>query len=91
MLIQLHEIILRGDDYGLSVVYINPRHIVSIRENVQMRQSLLENKMKLGLHNQAEFTDIVLSEGARAKSITVIGSPSEVQSKFFNVKKILKG
>ena len=91
MLVQLHEIIVRGNDYGLSVVYVNPRHIISLRENTQMKQSLLENKIKLGLHHPAEFTEVILSEGARTKSITVIGSPSEVQSKFFNIKKLLKG
>ena len=91
MLIQLHEIITRGDDYGLSVVYVNPRHIISLRENAQMRQNLIENRIKLGLNHHVEFTEITLSEGMKTKSITVIGSPSEVQSKFFSVKKLLKG
>lgn len=91
MLIQLHEVTSRGDSYGLSVVYVNPRHIISLRENARMRQSLLENKIKLGLNKYAEFTELTLSEGAETKSITVVGSPSEVQSKFFKVKQLLKG
>ena len=91
MLIQLHEVITRGSDYGLSVVYVNPRHIISLRENARMRQSLLANKIKLGLNKHAEFTEITLSEGSETKSITVVGSPSQVQSKFFSVKSLLKG
>ena len=93
MLINFVQIIkLDAVSYTLESVYINPKHIVLLKENKQCRDALTEGKINLPIDKHAEFTTIFISENSSTKEIVVVGSPSSVESKLFNKQKqILRG
>jgi hypothetical protein len=44
--------------YRITSIYVNPKHIVFMSEESQMRQELVEGKIDLGLDKNITFTKI---------------------------------
>tara|TARA_R110002073_G_scaffold159030_2_gene314280 strand:+ start:140 stop:418 length:279 start_codon:yes stop_codon:yes gene_type:complete len=92
MLIKLIEVKkeLRGGRPSLSEIYINCSHIVSVTEDNMANETLVNEVKNLGLIEGISFSKIIVTEGSRSKSLTVVGAPSEVYSKI-RKRQILKG
>ena len=90
MLIPVIRIIKAGPDYYLKEVFINPRKIVYMSEEVSFKRNLNEGKINLGLHPGTEFTKIKLNMSDHVEEIVVVGSPKTIEGKFYNVKKLLR-
>ena len=48
--------------YRITNIYVNPKHIVFMSEESQMRQELVEGKIDLGLDKNITFTKIKINE-----------------------------
>tara|TARA_R100001082_G_C4364516_1_gene161174 strand:+ start:3915 stop:4193 length:279 start_codon:yes stop_codon:yes gene_type:complete len=78
--------------YRITNIYVNPKHIVFMSEESQMRQELVEGKIDLGLDKNITFTKIKINESANFSEIIVVGTPEMIESKInTSTKKLLRG
>ena len=93
MLVKLIQIRKQhSGSYGLESIFINPAHIVLLRENQPFKQDLMEGKINLTIDKHVEFTTISLADKNQTKEIVVVGSPSTIEAKLFSKQKqILRG
>ena len=78
--------------YRIASIYVNPKHIVFMSEESQMRQELVEGKINLGLDKNITFTKIKINESANFSEIIVVGTPEMIESKInTSTKKLLRG
>ena len=78
--------------YRIASIYVNPKHIVFMSEEPQMRQELIEGKIDLGLDKNITFTKIKINESANFSEIVVVGTPEMIESKInTSTKKLLRG
>ena len=91
MLIELVEVkkSLNGS-YNVSKILLNPRHIVYIQEDFEMSQLLAEGKINLGFNKGVAFSKIKVNEKHRPLTITVVGSPEDIQSRL-SKRQVLRG
>ena len=93
-MIKLVQISKNADGrYSLSQVYVNPRHIIFMSENTNLKKLLSEGRMGLKLEKNLTFTKIKINENNDTTEISVVGSPESIESKIFNKSKrrILRG
>jgi hypothetical protein len=80
---------LEGEQFYLSEVSVNASQISFMTENVSLKNMLNEGKLNLNINKNADFTDLRLHN---SNEITVIGSPSMIESKILTSNKtLLKG
>lgn len=94
MLVELVEVKKKSDaHYALQKIYLNPKHIVYITEDSNMRTMIKENKINLGLVDGATFSKIKINHDQGTNNIIVVGSPEVIESKIFNnsKRKVLRG
>ena len=94
MLIKLIEI-QRGSKFSgysarLKEIYINPQHIISVSEEIESNEKLISEATSLGLSNKVSFSKVTIQDGTLSRSLTVVGTPSEIYKKLKN-KQILRG
>ena len=78
--------------YRITSIYVNPKHIVFMSEESQMRQELVEGKIDLGLDKNITFTKIKINESANFSEIVVVGTPEMIENKInTSTKKLLRG
>ncbi len=82
-----------GSVYQLQEVFINPNHIVYIRNAPWLKQALTEGQMPTGLDARQQFSTIHLSRGSTGIDITVVGDPTAVREKIDTVtaRELLQG
>jgi len=68
-------------NYFLSEVYINPNHIVCMREDESLKNKLERTDLPVGLDKRQTFTRLNLERGQSGVDITVIGSLEIIKSK----------
>ena len=96
MLVRLTEVcqntytVPTADDYTLREVFINPEHVIMIREESHMRQLNEEGKLPKNLNQNHKFTRLTINRGHPGTDIVVVGSP-DVIKKNLNKKQILRG
>ena len=92
MLVKLIEVRrgIRGGTTSLNEIYVNSAHIISVSEDVVANESLIKEAKNLGLVENVKFSKVVLSEGSQTRTLTVVGTPSEVHGKV-RKKQILRG
>jgi len=81
------------EQYTLHEVYINPSHVVAIREDERALQHLREGLMPSGLDARQGFTKLHLQRGQNGLDITVIGDPGVIETKMMTSMQrvLLKG
>lgn len=88
MLVKLVEIHKEpGERVRLDEVFVSKNAVTSIRSE---NGSIINEAIQLGVSEHAGFSRVTLNEGGMARTIIVIGSPSEVKTKL-GLKTILKG
>ena len=75
--------------YTLREVYVNPKHVVSLREENSYKQKLMEGEMPKDLDLRQGFTRVTLDRGQTGLDIVVIGLPGIIEAKLENGKKDL--
>ena len=78
--------------YRICSIYVNPKHIVFMSEESNMRKELVEGKINLGLDENIVFTKIKINESSSISEIIVVGDPELIESKInTSTKKLLRG
>ena len=97
MLVKLTEVCQRNtltsskQEYSLRDVFVNPEHVVMIREDSRLGQ-LNENKSLLpGMDGAHQFTKLTINRGQTGTEIVVIGSPQIVEEKLQQNAKLIRG
>ena len=82
----------QSGSYKLENIFVNPAHIVLLRENQPSKEDLMEGRINLSLDRQAQFTTISIADKNETKEIVVVGSPSTIEAKLFSKQKqVLRG
>ena len=97
MVVKLVEIfknsnVVKGAGYTLREIYINPEHVVCLREDTFTNRLLEEGKLPHALDDRQKFTKVQLNRGSVGLDIIVVGDPSLVENKLrVSQKQLLKG
>jgi hypothetical protein len=82
---------LAQSKYALREVFINPEHVVFLREDTVYKKILKEGYFK-DMDNRQSFTKIYMNRGQMGIDLVVVGSPNIVQEKLgLNKQQLLKG
>tara|TARA_Y100000310_G_scaffold74681_1_gene70923 strand:+ start:7490 stop:7804 length:315 start_codon:yes stop_codon:yes gene_type:complete len=84
---------LSRENYILREVFVNPAHVVCLREDGICKKLLMENRLLDDLDKNQSFTKVYLNRGQAGIELTVIGEPSSVQEKLglTTQKQLLRG
>jgi len=97
MVVKLVEIfknsnVVKGSGYTLREIYINPEHVVCLREDTFTGRLLEEGKLPQGLDDRQKFTKVQLNRGSVGLDVIVVGDPNIVENKLrISKKELLKG
>jgi hypothetical protein len=88
---RLSEGKLATKKYVLREIFINPEHIVCLREE-ETYKTMLEEGLFEDMDIRQSFTKIYLNRGQMGIDLVVIGSPDTIQEKLgLNKQQLLKG
>jgi|TARA_R110002124_G_scaffold200312_1_gene367053 hypothetical protein len=78
-------------DYTLREVFVNPEHVVMIREEARMRNISEQGLLPAGLDPEHQFTKLTINRGHTGTEIIVVGAPNVIESNLSRQKKLIKG
>jgi len=95
-LVKLTEVCQSGtlttkQGYSLREVFVNPEHVIMIREEARMRQLNEQGKLPDGLAQEHGFTKLTINRGHTGTEIVVVGLPSIVEKSLNQNKQVLRG
>lgn len=91
-MIKLVEVHKNLTGYHLGEVYINPKHVVAMRQDDRMLSVLREGKLPGGLDENQRFTKLYVDRGQSGIDITVVGELNHIKEKLgINNKTLLRG
>ena len=84
MLIRLTEVYGNGvipskPAYTLREVFVNPEHVVMIREEVKMQRLNEQGALPKELNSYHRFTKLTINRGHTGTEIIVVGAPEMVE------------
>tara|TARA_R110000824_G_scaffold189440_1_gene370893 strand:- start:1645 stop:1935 length:291 start_codon:yes stop_codon:yes gene_type:complete len=96
MLVKLTEVCNNGAVttnklYSLREVFINPEHVVMIREEKRMKELNESGKVASGLDQAHQFSKLTINRGQSGTEIIVVGSPELIETTLNNNKQLLRG
>ena len=96
MLVKLTEVctntaLTTSQDYLLREVFINPEHVVMIREEKRMKELNERGKLAEGLDDAHQFSKLIINRGQAGAEIIVVGSPQTIENTLKNGKQLLRG
>ena len=78
-------------EYSLQDVFINPEHVVMIREDSRLSQINESNALLPGMDKKHKFTKLTINRGQTGTEIIVVGSPQTIEEKLNQTKGIIRG
>ena len=95
-LVKLTEVCQNGalttrQDYTLREVFVNPEHVIMIREEARMQQLNEQGLLPEGLSNSHQFTKLTINLGHTGTEIIVVGAPSVIENSLNTNKELLRG
>ena len=78
-------------DYMLREVFVNPEHVVMIREEARMQQLNEQGLLANGLDPNHKFTKLTINRGQTGTEIVVVGAPHVIESSLNNRKRLIRG
>tara|TARA_B100000686_G_scaffold334987_1_gene403001 strand:+ start:730 stop:1020 length:291 start_codon:yes stop_codon:yes gene_type:complete len=96
MLVKLTEVCNNGAVttnklYSLREVFVNPEHVVMIREEKRMKELNERGKVAAGLDEAHQFSKLIINRGQAGTEIIVVGSPTTIENTLKNGKQLLRG
>ena len=67
--------------YTLREIFINPEHVVMIREEARMQQLKEQGALPEDLSDGHRFTKLTINRGHTGTEIVVVGAPSHIETK----------
>ena len=80
-MVKLVEVRQTLNKFSLKEIYVNPEHVVAIREDDRTAQSLREGKLPNGLSENQTFTRLYIDRGQAGLDVTVVGDVEMVREK----------
>jgi hypothetical protein len=96
-LVRLTEVCSNGacttqQDYTLKEVFINPDHVIMIREEARLKQLNEQGLINTALSEGHEFSKLTINRGNTGTEIVVVGAPNIIETMLNkNNKQILRG
>ena len=88
-LIEIHKVL---NEHRLREVYINPKHVVAMRQDDRMMNLLAEGSLPDGIDEAQTFTKLYVDRGNTGIDITVIGDLGSIKEKLgLDARSLLKG
>jgi|TARA_R110002020_G_scaffold15453_4_gene55002 hypothetical protein len=78
-------------DYTLREVFVNPEHVVMIREEARMRSLNEQGALVEGIDKSHRFTKLTINRGHTGTEIIVVGAPSIIEDSLNKQQQLLKG
>tara|TARA_R110002020_G_scaffold3888_1_gene17136 strand:- start:1986 stop:2276 length:291 start_codon:yes stop_codon:yes gene_type:complete len=96
MLVKLTEVCNNGAvttnrHYSLREIFVNPEHVIMVREESRMRELNENGKVAAGLDADHRFSKLTINRGQTGTEIIVVGSPEIVENTLKSTRKLLKG
>jgi hypothetical protein len=89
MIVKLIEVKNRGGRMTLEEVFVNSEQVVFVRPS---HEPINEGSYPEGLDKRTEFSKVYLDHGQNGLVLTVVGTPSTVESKINDLnRQLLKG
>ena len=81
----------KKSDYTLREVFINPEHVVMIREEARMQQLKEQGALPDDLAKDHRFTKLTINRGHTGTEIVVVGAPDIIEKSLNQNKKLIRG
>ena len=96
MLIRLTEVhhnttLTTKSEYTLREVFVNPEHVVMVREEHQIRSLNEQGMLTEGLDKKHRFSKLTIDKGTTGTDIVVIGDPVAIESALNKRSYVLRG
>lgn len=78
-------------DYTLREVFVNPEHVVMIREEGRMQQLNEQGVLPQTLSKSHRFTKLTINRGQTGTDIVVVGAPDIIENTLNQQKQLLRG
>ena len=78
-------------EYSLREVFVNPEHVVMIREDSNIQNLNEQGRLLEGLEPGHKFTKLTINRGHTGTEIIVVGCPHVVENTLNQKKGLLKG
>jgi hypothetical protein len=78
-------------DYTLREVFVNPEHVVMIREEDRMQQLNEQGNLPANLSTNHRFTKLTINRGHTGTEIVVVGAPDLIENTLNQQKTLLRG
>jgi len=78
-------------DYTLREVFVNPEHVVMIREESRMKQLNEQGVLPQDLSKNHRFTKLTINRGQSGTDIVVVGAPDIIENTLNQTKQLLRG
>ena len=89
---KLVEVYKKLTEYRLREVYVNPKHIVAMRQDDRMLSVLQEGNLPEELDHRQTFTKLYVDRGNAGIDITVVGDLKTIKEKLgLDGRSLLKG
>ncbi len=96
MLVKLTEIcqnntLTSNRDFTLREVFVNPEHVVMIREESRMQKLNEDGVLPTDLSKSHQFTKLTINRGQTGTEIIVVGSPEMVENTLNQKRTLIRG
>ena len=97
MLVRLTEVCQNNmltskkNNYTLREVFVNPEHVVMIREEARMQDLKEQGHLPEDLNNNHRFTTLTINRGQTGTEIVVVGAPDMIEQSLNQNKKLIRG
>jgi len=97
VLIKLTEVCTNGtyttnQKYLLREIFVNPEHVIMIREEKRMKQLNEAGELTSGLDPNHSFSKLTINRGHTGTEIVVVGAPEIIETTLNkNKKQVLRG
>tara|TARA_R110002073_G_scaffold133706_1_gene281183 strand:+ start:78 stop:353 length:276 start_codon:yes stop_codon:yes gene_type:complete len=89
---KLVEVYKSLTEYRIREIYVNPKHIVAMRQDDRMSSVLKEGKLPNELDNRQVFTKLYVDRGNTGIDVTVVGDLNTIKEKLgLGNRSLLKG
>ena len=77
----------KTQEYSLREVFVNPEHVVCLRENDSLKIRLSETKLGQEIHSAERFTKVYINRGQTGLDLDVVGDIVTIQNKLAGKKR----
>ena len=69
------------EEYSLREVFVNPEHVVCLRENDSLKTRLSDTELGQDIHPAEGYTKIYINRGQSGLDLDVVGDLTEIKNK----------